>query len=174
MIILRWFFPILILTGTGCSSSKPLLQATWYLVEETTKTEEGTKEKPKAEMYVAILNQSQTTIVVQDIILNADENDQGTGWFLSGVNLTLRPGRILFRPVTEFGRGDKRPGQDEYWGCRVPVAVTVVVDQNNRRWNLLAKLSGRDNDRISVETLGEIPTSVPRDWQKECQKNLKD
>lgn len=141
----------LIFLLSGCASQRSPFQATWYLVDEG-----AVSGPPKLEMYLAILNRSSELLKVNGVVLNAAEDSRQTGWQLNfSSGRELEPGEILFRPVTDFTR--TKPGSTEtvVWKCRIPVAVTVLLEPDRR---------------VHADTIGTMPSSVPEGWQSQCAK----
>lgn len=150
----------------GCAAQPPF-QAAWYLVSAEPKKAAAAEEplhvaknsvdvtqrplqvieKPlEDKLYIGLLNQSDRSQEVVEIILNAASASDPQGWRLKGP-FQLEPGEMLVRPALQF----KKAGKDFPSDCRLPVSVVVVV--------------GPTDIATQAEIRGRMPNFLPTDWE---------
>ena len=137
--------------GAGCS---PKFQATWYLGAPPEQQSGATQR-----IYLLLVNQSQKTQNVDDVVINQD--DQGAHWQLkSGPVITLAAGEALVRSSEDFewfdpkaiSEGNVVDKQDFLQACRLPMSISVITHDGTTSANLN----------------GRMPSSLPQGWETGC------
>lgn len=115
----------------GCAS--PFI-ANWYRVEGK-------------DVYIAILNQGNQVCQIGRLDLN---RINGKGIFSVNASATLVPGRLLVRPLKDFGSGL----------CMIPIDLLVVPVAENCGYRVPPWSEG-----FAVTLTGVLPNALPEAWE---------
>lgn len=130
---------------TGCASHVISVRSAWYVIEEN-----GT-----SVTYISFLNQGNTVIVPEEMILNPVRqcpfSDRiKNGWHVRFVsNQPIMPGKILYLRASDFQQDKKG-----FEPCMVPLEIDLRIQGRHRL--IISKLD------IAM------PNAVPTGWESAC------